>query len=147
MSTGQLFGDDFALEQHEIHIECNFMFLNTAKQIWKAIRGTYSTKKNTRVFEVYEDLFSLQQDNKSLEDTTTTTFKSMINKLNQYHPVTNDIEVLKKQHEKHVYKFLSGLNSRLKPLREQLLARERGDSLSAEYFLDMHNFIYHFHIL
>jgi len=43
----------------------------------------------------------------------------MIDKLNQYHPVTNDIEVLKKQRgELYVCKFLSGLSSQLKPLGE-----------------------------
>ena len=47
----------------------------------------------------------------------------MINKLNQYHPVTNDIEVLKKQREElNVCKSFLGFSSQLKPLREQLLA-------------------------
>ena len=85
-------------------------------------------KNASRVFEVYEDLFSLQQDDKSLEDYYSH-FKGMIDELNQYDPVTNDIKVLKKQHEElYVCKFLSELSSQLKPLRGQLLADE-GDSL------------------
>ena len=53
-------------------------------------------KKNAyRVFEVYEDLFSLWQGNKSLENYYSS-FKCMIDELYQYHPITNDIKVLKK---------------------------------------------------
>jgi len=38
------------------------------------------------------------EDYNSLEDYSTH-FKSMIDILDQYHPVINDVEVLKKQHE------------------------------------------------
>jgi len=58
----------------------------------------------------------------------------MLDELHQY-LVTNDIKVLKKLPEKlYVCKFLSRLNSQLKPLRGQLLAGE-GGPLSAKYFL------------
>ena len=57
---------------------------------------------------MYKNLFSLQQGDKSLEDYYSH-FKGIIDELNQYHPVTNDIEVLKKQREKlYICKFLSG---------------------------------------
>ena len=60
------------------------------------------------VIEVYKNLFSLQQGDKSLEDYYSY-FEGINNELNQYHPVTNDIEVLKKQREKlYICKFLSG---------------------------------------
>jgi len=76
----------------------NFIFLDTAKEIWKVVRDTYSMKNIARVFEVYEDLFSLRQGDKSLKYLYNH-FKGMIDELNQYHPMTNDIEVLKKRHE------------------------------------------------
>ena len=70
------------------------------------------------------DLFTLRQGNKSLEDYYSH-FKGMIDELNQYRPITNDIEILKKQCEIiYACKFLSGLNSQLKPLSWQLLAGE-----------------------
>ena len=43
---------------------------------------------------MYEDLFSLRQGDKSLKDYYSH-FKGMIDELNQYHPVTNNIEVFK----------------------------------------------------
>ena len=106
------------------------MFIDTVKEIWKVVRFTYSMKKNaSRVFEVYEDLCSLQQGDKSLEEYYNH-LKDMIDELNQYHPVINDIKVLKKQREElYVCKFLPGLSSQLKPLQGQLLAGEE-DSLS-----------------
>ena len=63
-------------------MSANFMFLNTVKEIWKAIHDIYSMKKNaSRVCEVYEDLFSLRQGDKSLEDYYNH-FKGMIYELN-----------------------------------------------------------------
>ena len=64
------------------------------------------------LFEAYEELFSLRQDNKSLEDNYNY-FKGMIDELNQYDPVTNDIEDLKKCEDIYVYKFLSRLSLHL----------------------------------
>jgi len=59
----------------------------------------------------------------------------MIDELNQYQSVTNDIEVLKMQHEElYLCKFILRLNSQLKPLLGHLLAGE-GGSLFIEYFL------------
>jgi len=139
MRARQLFGDDLALEQHGIRVSTNFVFLDTVKEICEAICDTYSMKKNvSRVFEMYEDLFSLRQDDKSLKDYYIH-FKGMIDKLNRYHPVTNDIEVIKKQlDELYIFKFLSELSSQLKSLRGHLLAGEEGFSLcrilSHDYF-------------
>ena len=51
------------------YVGANFKFLDTAKEIWTIVRDTYSMKKNaSEVFEVSEDIFSLRQDDKSLED-------------------------------------------------------------------------------
>jgi len=67
----------------------------------------------SQVFERNKDLFSFRQDNKILEDYYSH-FKDMIDELNQYHPIANDIKILKKQQEElYVCKFHSGsvLNS------------------------------------
>ena len=75
------------------------MFLDTANEIWEDVHDTYSIKKNTfSVFEAYADLFSFRQCDKNLENYYNH-FKGMSDDINQYHPVTNDNEVLKKQCE------------------------------------------------
>ena len=103
MRTRQLFGDDLTLEQHGIHSVPNFTFLNIAKEIWAITRDTYNIKKNTsQVFEVYEDLFSFRQGNKSLKDYYSY-FKGMIDELNQYHLVTNDLEVLESSVKNYMF--------------------------------------------
>ena len=61
---------------------------------------------------MYVELFSLIQGDKTLEDYYKH-FKGMIDELNLYHQVTNDIEVLKKQREEMFVSFFqaSVLNS------------------------------------
>jgi len=44
------------------------------------------TKNVSRAFQVYEDMFTFRQKDESLEDNYGS-FKNMMNKLNQYHPV------------------------------------------------------------
>jgi len=44
----------------ESTVSANFIFLDTAKEIWEGVCDTYSMKNNiSRVFEMYEDPFSL----------------------------------------------------------------------------------------
>jgi len=119
--------------------------LDTAKEIWEAFCDTYFMKKNaSRVFKAYEYLSSFRQSDKNIEDNYNH-FKSIIDELNQYHPVTNDNEVLRKQGEElYVHKFLSGLSFQLKPLRRQLLVGEWGFSLCRILFHDyfmLHNIL------
>ena len=58
-----------------------------------------------------------------------------MDELNQYHPLTNDIEVLKQQREEfYVSKFLSGLHSNLQSVWFQILAMDGSiPSLSSVY--------------
>ena len=50
----------------EPSIDFNVMFLSSAKAIWESIRETFSMDKNVSwVFEVYQNLFLLQQFDKS----------------------------------------------------------------------------------
>ena len=81
-------------------------------------------KNVSRVFEVYQNLFFLQQSDKSLTDYYTL-FKGFMDELDQYHPLTTDIEVLKQQWEKfYVSKFLSSLQSNFQSVRSQILATD-----------------------
>jgi len=45
------------------------MFLKTVEKIWDTLKEIYSNKHNiSRVVDLYEKLFSLQQDGHSLSD-------------------------------------------------------------------------------
>jgi len=60
MGTRWLYGDDLALDNIKSTVNANFILLDTAKEIWEAIRDIYSMKKNApQVFDVYKDLFTL----------------------------------------------------------------------------------------
>ena len=86
-------------------VSAHFMFLDAAKKkkFWEVVCDTYSMKKNaSRVFEAYEDLFSLTQGVKSLQNYYSH-FKSMIVELNKYNPVTNEIEVLKSSMKNYMF--------------------------------------------
>lgn len=65
------------------------LFLKTAKEIWDALREMYSHEKNiTRVYELYENLFSRDR---SLSDYYAT-LKGMWEELNIYQPLSADIQ-------------------------------------------------------
>ncbi|KAK4397606.1 Retrovirus-related Pol polyprotein from transposon RE2 [Sesamum angolense] len=90
------------LNSMEESVSANVMFLNTAKAMWDALHDMYSHEKNiSRVFELYERLFSLKQDDSqsSVEDFL-------------------------------VAKFLSGLDNSLKVVRDHLLASDSVPTLS-----------------
>jgi len=53
----------------ESYVFANFMFHATPKVIWDAARAIYSLENNASwVFEVYEEVFSLHQSNRSLAE-------------------------------------------------------------------------------
>jgi len=73
------------------YVSANFMFSVTAKPICDAARATYSLKNNASpVFEVYE-VFSFRQSDKSIL-VYSSQFRGVIDELNQYHPLTIDLE-------------------------------------------------------
>jgi len=81
----------------------NFIFLDTPKEIWEAVRDSYSMNQNVSpVFEVYEDLFSLRQGDKSLEDYYRH-FKGMIDELNQYHQSLITLKFLKSSVKNYIF--------------------------------------------
>lgn len=45
------------------------MFLSTVKEIWEVVHEMSSMEKNvSRVYDLYENIFRLQQENKSVAD-------------------------------------------------------------------------------
>ena len=76
----------------------------------------------SRVYDVYQNLFLLQQNEKSISEYYST-FRGLIDELTQYHPVTNDVDIIKKQREEfYVSKFLAGLHPTLHSVKSHILA-------------------------
>jgi len=95
---------------------------------------TYSMTKNaSQVFKVSENMFIFHQGDESLEEYYSP-FKDMIDELNQYHLITNDIEILKQQLEELCLQVSFEHISHLKLLRDQFLVGE-GEIISPEYSL------------
>ncbi|KAH6798462.1 hypothetical protein C2S51_034946 [Perilla frutescens var. frutescens] len=109
----------------------NIMFLDIAKAMWDALREMYSNDKNvSRVFELYEKLFSHCQDGQSVNDYFST-LKGLADEILVYHPLSCDATTRQKQWEEFmVAKFLSGLDHSLRPTRDSLLASDNVPTLS-----------------
>ena len=82
--------------------------------MWDALREMFFNDKNiSRVFELYEKLFSHTQDTQSVNDYFST-LKGLADEILVYHPLSCDATTRAKQWEEFmVAKFLSGLNADL----------------------------------
>ncbi|KAL0313828.1 UNVERIFIED_CONTAM: Retrovirus-related Pol polyprotein from transposon TNT 1-94 [Sesamum angustifolium] len=119
------------LNSMEESVSANVMFLNTAKAMWDALHDMYSHEKNiSRVFELYERLFSLKQDGRAVSDYFAL-LKGTSDEILLYHPLSCDAQTRKAQWEDFlVAKFLSGLDNSLKVVRDHLLASDSVPTLS-----------------
>lgn len=109
----------------------NVIFLKTAKAMWDALIQMHSNEKNvSRVFELYEKLFSHTQDGQSVNDYFST-LKGIADEILVYHPLCCDATTWKTQWEEFmVAKFLSGLDANLRPVRDNLLSSDNVPTLS-----------------
>lgn len=105
----------------------NFMYYKTAKEIWDAVRETYSNKDNTSaIFEIK----GILQDLKQGESSVTDYFNMLIRywqQLDMLEDVTwkcpDDGKQYKQIQEKErIYKFLLGLNRDLDEVRGRILS-------------------------
>ena len=90
------------------------MILCPAKKIWDTLRLTYGYKKNIlRVFEVYKQLFTLHQGDRSVQEHFTV-LRALLDELDVYQPLTIDISRMRQYRdelaEPAVAVYLSGLN-------------------------------------
>ncbi|KAL0379315.1 UNVERIFIED_CONTAM: Retrovirus-related Pol polyprotein from transposon RE2 [Sesamum radiatum] len=112
-------------------VSANIMFLTTAKDMWDTLHDMYSNEKNiSRVFELYEKLFSLKQDGRSVF-AYFTSLKGTADEILLYHPLSCDAQTRKNQCEDFLLaKFLSGLDTNLSIVRDHLLASDSVPTLS-----------------
>ncbi|KAL0458459.1 UNVERIFIED_CONTAM: Retrovirus-related Pol polyprotein from transposon RE1, partial [Sesamum latifolium] len=99
------------------------MFLSSTKEIWDTLHDMYSHEKNiSHVFELYEKLFSLKRDGRSVTDYFAS-LKGVANEILLYHPLNYDAKARHAQWEEFlVAKFLSSLDSTLRATRDSLLS-------------------------
>ena len=63
MAHWRLFCDDMAPQSLKEKTSDSFMFLATTKEMWYTLKLMYENEKNSsRVFEIYECLFELKQE-------------------------------------------------------------------------------------
>lgn len=105
----------------------NFLLYSTAREIWEAVRETYSDSENTsELFEIEGKLHELRQG-----DMQVTQYFTQLSRLwqqlhmfkNRKWDCTSDSLTYKKIVEtKRVFKFLLGLNKELDEVRGRILA-------------------------
>ncbi|KAL0336490.1 UNVERIFIED_CONTAM: Retrovirus-related Pol polyprotein from transposon RE2 [Sesamum radiatum] len=119
------------LNSMEESVSANVMFLTTAKAMWDALHDMYPHEKNiSRVYELYERLFSLKQDGRAVSDYFAL-LKGTSDEILLYHPLSCDARTRKSRWEDFlVAKFLSGLDNNLKIVRDHLLASDSVPTLS-----------------
>ncbi|XP_042056533.1 uncharacterized protein LOC121801150 [Salvia splendens] len=107
------YADDYSvmtwlLNSLEPAISQNIMYLDSAKAMWDALREMFFNDKNvSRVFELYEKLFSHTQDTQSVNDYFST-LKGLADEILVYHLLSCDATTRAKQWEEFmVAKFLS----------------------------------------
>ena len=98
----------------EQQIARDVMLLRPAKKIWNTCRLTYGHEKNiSRVFEVYEQLFTIRQGERSVQEYFTH-LRALLDELEMYQPLTGDVSQMKRYREElAVSVYLFSLNSDL----------------------------------
>ena len=94
----------------------------------------YSSEENiTCIHELYQDMFSLQWGDRSVEEYFSL-LKGMWDEFNVYQPLTTDLQKQQKHKDEfRVSKFLSGLKPKLTPIRSQVLSGKDIPSVSETY--------------
>ena len=78
------------LEQHEGKVSAYAMFLKVAKQIQDTLKEMYGHEKNiSRIFEHYEQLFTIQQGDQSVVNYYAS-LRGILDKLDLYQPLVLD---------------------------------------------------------
>ncbi|KAL5714041.1 hydroxyjasmonate sulfotransferase [Ranunculus cassubicifolius] len=83
----------------EAHIATTVEFCETSKSIWNSLNDSFSHQSNVSwVYELYEQIFSMKQGDKSLPEYYST-MKNLWEQLLQHRPFTADLKVQKKHWE------------------------------------------------
>uniref|UniRef100_A0A5B7BNP0 Retrotransposon Copia-like N-terminal domain-containing protein n=1 Tax=Davidia involucrata TaxID=16924 RepID=A0A5B7BNP0_DAVIN len=110
----------------EPYVVCNVQLLKTAKQIWGSLEEMYSQEHNvSRIYELFERLFNIQQGNRSLTEHYGT-LKGLWEELMLYQPLSTSLEVQRQHREEFlVALLLSSLNSEYCVFKDQILESDK----------------------
>ncbi|KAH7837531.1 hypothetical protein Vadar_014893 [Vaccinium darrowii] len=118
----------------EPHVAITVEFCDTTKQIWDALADCFSQQNNvSRVFELYEKIFTTKQSGKPLFDYYST-LKSLWDQLLQHRPFTSNIKQQQRYSEDFmVASLLIGLDFSLGGFKDQILASETFPTIANSY--------------
>ena len=112
-----------------------YMFLNTAKDVWDAVKQTYSKVKDAAlIYEIKTKLSTTKQGNMLVIEYYNI-MKSFWLELDYYQDFkmkcSDDATILKNYVERErIFEFLAGLNMEFDPVRVQILGKESMPSLN-----------------
>ena len=112
-----------------------YMFLSTAKEVWDAVRQTYSKARDAaQVYEIKVKTSAMKQGNKTVTEYANS-LQTLWQELDHYRCITTrcpeDAAILKSFIEKdRVYDFLAGLNNEFDQVRVQILSKDELPSLN-----------------
>ena len=101
-------------------------FCDSFNKIWDSVAQSFSQQNNvSRVFELYEKIFTTRQSGKSLPEYYSN-LKNRWNELLQYRPFTSDLVQQQQRHQEDfmIASLLFGLNTDLRSFKDQILASE-----------------------
>ncbi|GMY05189.1 UBN2_3 domain-containing protein [Fagus crenata] len=112
----------------------NVSYLKSSKDIWYTLHLMYSFEENTtRIHELYQDMFSLQQGDCSIKEYFSL-LQGMWDELNVYQPLSTDLQKQQQYREEfRVGKFLSGLKPDFDPIHSQILSGKDIPTISETY--------------
>ena len=90
------------------------MILRPARKIWDTLKQMYRYVKNiSRIFEVYEQIFTLKMEDSLVQDHFAS-LRALLDELDLYQPLTSDIATMRRYRmELAITAYLSGLTSEL----------------------------------
>ncbi|XP_059661691.1 uncharacterized protein LOC132307839 [Cornus florida] len=105
------------------------MFLSTAKEIWEAVKQTYSKVRDAaQIYEIKTKISATKQGNRSVTEYSNL-LKGLWQEMDHYHCIqmkcSEDAAIIKRFVEKDIiYDFLAGLNIEFDAVRVQILGKE-----------------------
>ena len=108
-----------------------YMFLPSAKEVWDAVRETYSDVENSsQIFEIKTRLWQMKQEEREVTDYYTE-MKSLWQELDlsyeeEWECSGDSVRYRKRLENERVFEFLAGLNQELDEVRGRILGRKRG---------------------
>ena len=116
-----------------------YMFLPTAKDVWGAIRETYSDAKNApQIFELKMRLWQMKQGDREVTEYYTEMLglwqELDFSRKEEWERTGDNVRFKKKMENERVFEFLARLNHKLDNVRSRVLSRRPLPSIWEVFF-------------